>query len=58
MARTRAQEAARAITITREYAPDREAMVEALLVVLRGPGKRPTVADPTPVDDAGAEAER
>ena len=34
MARTKAQEAARSIAITREYVPDREAMLSALLVVL------------------------
>lgn len=58
MARTRAQERARAIVITREYAPDPEAMVTALLVVLRAPAPKPrsTDVDREPVQNAADEA--
>ena len=57
MARTRAQERAVAIAITREYAPDGEAMLAALLRVLQTPASAPPV-DPrvATTEDTSREA--
>lgn len=56
MAATKAQERARRIGITREYAPDRDAMLDALSLVLRGGA--PSIPTDERPRGAGSRADR